>query len=144
MAGRRTLYTPDRVEKIINALSVGAYEKEACRVAGISEDTFARWQARYADFADRVSRATAEGWIGDLAVIRRAALQGDWRAAGEHLDRTGSPYRKSTDGTVTVKHGGTVTHQHAHRDLSAFRDDEIEAMSRVAERAKAERQEVGR
>jgi len=139
MAGRKSLYTPDRVEKIINALSVGAYQKDACKVAGITDDTFANWQKRYSEFSERVTRAQAEGWIGDLAVIRRAALQGDWRAAGEHLDRTGSPYRKASDVTHTVTHKGTIN----HRDLSRFDDAEIEAMSRVAERAKAERQEVG-
>jgi len=136
MAGRKSLYTPDRIEKIVNALSVGAFEKEACKAAGISEDTFERWQKRYADFADRVSRATAEGWIGDLAVIRRAALQGDWRAAGDHLDRTGSPYRKASDVTHTVTHTGTVN----HRDLSRFTDDEIEGMTVMAERVAAQRE----
>jgi len=129
---RPSLYSPDRVEKIVNALSVGAYEKEACRVAGISEDTFERWQKRYADFADRVSRATAEGWIGDLAVIRRAALQGDWRAAGEHLDRTGSPYRKSSDGTLTVTHSGTI----GHKNMDVFTDGELASLAAVARRVK--------
>jgi len=41
--------------------------------------------------------------------------------------------------TDHTRHSGTVN----HRDLSRFDDAEIEAMSRVAERAKAERQEVG-
>jgi len=132
MAGRKSLYTPDRVEKIINALSVGAYQKEACAAAGITDDTLANWCKRYSDFSERVSRAKADGWIGDLAVIRRAALQGDWRAAGEHLDRTGSPYRKSTDGTLTVNHSGTI----AHKTMDAFTDDELASLAAVARRVK--------
>jgi len=139
MAGRKSLYTPERVEKIINALSVGAYQKDACAAAGITDDTFANWQKRYSEFSERVTRAKSEGWIGDLAVIRRAALQGDWRAAGEHLDRTGSPYRKASDVTHTVTHKGTVN----HRDLSKFTDDEIDGMTAMAERLAAQREGVG-
>lgn len=97
MAGRKI---PDKAkvkDEIVTALSVGAYEKDACASVGISEDTFRRWEKADADFAARTSRARAKGWIGDLAVIRRAALDGDWRAAGEHLDRTGSPYTKKQE-----------------------------------------------
>jgi hypothetical protein len=101
-AGRKTKYTPETVTKIVNALSVGAYQKDACAVAGISDDTFANWCKRYSDFSDRVSRARAEGWIADLAVIRRAAIDGDWRAAGDHLDRTGAPYRKAADTQINL------------------------------------------
>jgi hypothetical protein len=104
--GRRSKYTPETVQKIVNALSVGAYQKDACAAAGISEDTFENWQKKYADFSDRVSRAKAEGWIGDLAVIRRAALEGDWRAAGDHLDRTGSPYRKTQETVLSNGQAG--------------------------------------
>jgi len=133
MAGRKSLYTPDRIEKIINALSVGAYQKDACAAAGITDDTFANWQKRYSEFSERVTRAKSEGWIGDLAVIRRAALQGDWRAAGEHLDRTGSPYRKASDVAHTVTHRGTI----AHRDMTAFSDEQIDALAAIAEQIKA-------
>lgn len=41
--------------------------------------------------------------------------------------------------TANVAHSGTIN----HRDLSRFTDGEVEAMSAVAERAKAERMAVG-
>lgn len=103
MAGRKSKYTPELVKMIISALEVGAYQRHVCEAAGIDEDTFANWQRRYSDFSEAVSRAKAKGWIADLAAIRKAAQNGDWRAAGEHLDRTQSPYRKSSDLNVTVR-----------------------------------------
>lgn len=102
MAGRKTLYTEQRVKIIIAALQSGAYERDACLAGGISEDTFANWKRRYSDFAERATRAKSEGWVSDLALIRKAANDGDWRAAAEHLDRTASPYRKSVDINLTV------------------------------------------
>lgn len=103
MAGRKIVDRARVKDEIINALSVGAYRQDASKSAGISEDTLARWEKADAEFAERTSRATAKAWIGDLAVIRRAALDGDWRAAGDHLDRTGSPYRKTEN--VTLSNG---------------------------------------
>jgi hypothetical protein len=78
------------------------YEKDACAAAGISVDTFANWQKRYSDFSERVSRAKAQGWRAALAVIKTQAIAGDWRAAGEFLDRTASPYRKGADTQINV------------------------------------------
>lgn len=102
MAGRK-IADPARVkDTIVTALSVGAYQQDACDAAGISVDTFDRWQKRDAEFAERVTRAKPQGWIADLAAIRSAAMKGDWRAAGEHLDRTGSPYRKAADTQISV------------------------------------------
>lgn len=103
MAGRKSLYEEARVRVIVEALKSGAYEKDACLVAGITDDTFANWKRRYSDFSERVTRAKAEGWISDLALIRKAALAGDWRAAEAHLDRTGSPYRKSVDINLNIR-----------------------------------------
>ena len=111
MAGRRI----DKAEQarikttIVAALSVGAYQKDACDSAGISEDTFKRWEQKDAEFAERVSRARPQGWIADLAAIRTAALAGDWRAAEAHLALTGSPYRKTERIEHTGKDGAPLT-----------------------------------
>lgn len=98
MAGRRTKYTPQTVEKIITALSVGMTDKDASIVAGIDEATFYRWRNEKSEFSERTTRAREEGWQGALAVIKHAAIKDrDWRAAGEFLDRTKSAYRKSNE-----------------------------------------------
>ena len=95
--GRKSKYTPELVKIIIDALSVGATDGDACLSAGIDESTFYDWMNKKPEFSDRVTRARSNGWIADLAVIKRAGINGDWRAAGEHLDRTRSPYRKSQE-----------------------------------------------
>ena len=97
MAGRKSKYTPETVQKIVNALSVGMTDRDAAHIGGISHETFYRWRETKSDFYDRTTRAREEGWQASLAVIRRSALEGDWRAAAEHLDRTRSPYRKSQE-----------------------------------------------
>jgi len=131
MAGRKSKYTPELVDKLIQAISLGAIDADACAYAGISHTTFYLWQNTKPEFAERVTRARPAGHIADLQVIAKAARDGDWRAAAEHLDRTRSPYRKSTD----VNLSGTVTHN--HRDLSIFTNDEIDSLAAVAERVKA-------
>ena len=47
--------------------------------------------------------------------------------------------RPPVKGTVEVtgKNGGPIQHDHIHRDMSAFTDDEIEALAAIAERTKA-------
>jgi hypothetical protein len=102
--GRRSKYTPDVVNALIDALELGMIDGDACLVAGISEKTFYEWQATKSAFRDLVTCARAKGWKSDLAVIKKAAIESrDWRAAAEHLDRTRSPYRKSTDVNVTMQ-----------------------------------------
>ena len=130
MAGRRI---PDKEavnKQIVLLLSSGCYIETACAAVGISTDTFNRWEKADAEFAAQTSRAKPNSWIADLAAMRQAAIAGDWRAAAEHLDRTGSPYRKSQDGTLTVHHSGTVS----HRDLSRFTDSEIDMLAAIADR----------
>ena len=109
MAGRKSLYTDERLKIIKAALSVGAYDAEVCAYAGISETTFYDWQKKKPEFADLVTRTRPAGWIEDLGLIKRAAKDGDWRAAAEHLDRTGSPYTKKERHEHTGKDGSPLT-----------------------------------
>lgn len=98
MAGRRSKYTPETVDKITQAIRLGATYKLACDYAGISEDTFARWRERYAGFAEAIKLAEGEGALKSLAVIERAAngvkgedgeyiLAPTWQAAAWKLER---------------------------------------------------------
>ena len=56
-AGRPPKMTPERVAIICKCLSDGDTVETACKIAGISEDTFSRWKENYTDFADAVKRA---------------------------------------------------------------------------------------
>lgn len=109
MAGRNTKYTPQTVEKLITALSVGMTDQDACIVAGISDETLRLWRRKHLDFLERSTRAREEGWQGALAVIKHAAIKDrDWRAAGEFLDRTKSAYRKSQETQITGPEGAPL------------------------------------
>jgi transposase len=87
MAGRPTKYTPETAKKITDAIRVGATFRLACAYAGVSEDTFARWRERYADFADMLREAEGQGAVGWLAKIEKAANDGDWKAGAWKLER---------------------------------------------------------
>lgn len=105
MVGRR-ISDGDKVtikKQIVQLLGSGCYIETACEAVGISTDTFNRWEKADAAFAAQSSRAKPMSWIADLASMRSAAISGDWRAAEAHLDRTGSPYRKSVDINLNIR-----------------------------------------
>jgi hypothetical protein len=98
MAGRRTKYTPETVEKITQAIRLGATYRLACDYAGISEETFAQWRNTKPEFSEAVKAAEGEGAIKWLALIDRAAngitdkdgnlVQApSWQAAAWKLER---------------------------------------------------------
>ena len=107
--GRRSKYTPALVDALLTAIGIGMTDGDACAIAGISEKTFYQWQGTKSEFRDRVTRARPQGWLADLALIKRAAMEDrDWRAAAEHLDRTRSPYRKSQETIISGPEGGPL------------------------------------
>lgn len=104
MAGRKSKYTPERVETILSGIRDGLTQKDACLVAGIDHSTLENWTAKYSDFSDRLARAHAErarGWLEGIA----AAAPKDWKAYESLLDRCAPEYRKvqKTEQTVTVQ-----------------------------------------
>lgn len=60
MAGRPSKYTPEVVEIIRNSLAQGDSRATACKLAGISDETFRRWLDDYVDFVAVVKNAEAE------------------------------------------------------------------------------------
>jgi hypothetical protein len=108
-AGRKSLYTEERVKEIETSLSLGLTDKDAARSSGISEDTFARWQAKYADFAERVTRAKANRVKTWMLLLRQNAMAGDTRAITELLDRCAPDYRKTERYEHTGKDGAPLT-----------------------------------
>lgn len=80
-------YTPERTDKILNAIAVGATFTHACNYAGIDMDTFARWRRKYAEFAEAIKEAEGKAVVGWLARIEAAAKTGNWTAAAWKLER---------------------------------------------------------
>ena len=84
---RKSKYTPETVDKITQAIRLGATYKLACDYAGISEDTFANWKRLHSDFSEAIKTAEGGAVVGWLAKIEKAATEGNWQAAAWKLER---------------------------------------------------------
>ena len=89
MRGRKIEVTPVHIEKLTEAVRIGATYELAARYAGISKDTFERWRKQaehakpgtpFAELRERLAAAEGRAAVGWLALINRAA-DVDWRAA---------------------------------------------------------------
>jgi hypothetical protein len=98
MAGRRSKYTPETVDKLTQAIRLGATYELASLYAGIDVSTFHAWRNAKPDFSDAIKAAEGEGAIKHLANIDRAAngiknADGhwvelpDWKASAWKLER---------------------------------------------------------
>lgn len=113
-------YTPDRVEKITNAIAVGATFTHACNYAGIDMDTFARWRKRYTEFADAIKNAEGQAVVGWLARIEAAAKAGNWTAAAWKLERI-----------HPKDYGRTDRVEHANPDGTALLTPVADALTKI-------------
>jgi hypothetical protein len=86
MAGRPSKRTPERAQRLLDAVRDGNTLQAACACAGISEDVLARWRRQSAEFAESVTRAIAESEVALVATIRKASTD-DWRASAWLLER---------------------------------------------------------
>jgi hypothetical protein len=89
MRGRKIALTAEHIDKLTQAVRVGATYELAARYAGISKDTFDRWRKQaekaapgtpLSDLRARLAEAEGRAALGWLAKINRAA-DCDWRAA---------------------------------------------------------------
>jgi hypothetical protein len=87
MAGRKTKYTPETVDKLTQAIRLGATYKLACDYAGISQETFSQWRNTKPEFSDAVQKAEGTGVLLWLTKIEQAASEGNWQAAAWKLER---------------------------------------------------------
>lgn len=93
---KRTKFTPEVREIILEAIEAGNYYNVACSVAGVSYKTFREWikrgrsadpaDAEYRAFRSAVKRAEAEGERKHLKCITDEAAQ-TWQAAAWFLER---------------------------------------------------------
>jgi transposase len=96
--GRSSKLTPEVQEKIVQALHVGMYHKQAAAFAGISVSSFYAWIAKgeqddeqgldtpFARFRHAVEGAEAKGEAELLGLITLAART-SWQAAAWRLER---------------------------------------------------------
>ena len=91
---RKTIPIAPYLDKLEQALAIGATYELAAQYAGVSPSTFARWRhaaqsakpgTDLALLRDRLQQAEARAAIGWLAKIEVAASNGDWRAAAWKL-----------------------------------------------------------
>ena len=100
---------PERVDRLVQAIRLGATYELACKYAGISFQTFLNWQYKgaaqasgmYREFADRIAESEGQAVVKWLAVIEKASTGGDWRAAMAKLERR---YPEQYGRTVTDHH----------------------------------------
>lgn len=87
--GRPSKLTEQRRKDLITAISSGTSIEAACAYAGISHQTLRNWLKRgekakegeFFEFFEEVTRARDEAEVPLVTVVRKAALDGDWRAA---------------------------------------------------------------
>jgi len=94
--GRKSLPIEPYIEKLEQAILIGATYELAAKYAGISIATFDKWRKQaetakegtpLADLRDRLTQAEGRAAIGWLAKIERAASEGNWQAASWKLER---------------------------------------------------------
>lgn len=116
---RPTKLNPDAAERIVNAVGVGATLDVAASVGGITYKTLRRWLDRgqkaksgeYAAFYKTVTEAQARLTTKLLAIVDKAAQQGDWRAASWKLAHLYPEQFGGTQVELTGKGGKPIQHQ---------------------------------
>ena len=140
--GRTPTYNAEIHAAIIRELDLGCTRTTAADIVGIHRETLRQWagsapdwQGKYPSFSADVRAAIGRCKRRASITVTQALQKGDVAAAFKYLSYQERDEWSDGPAEVNVNHSGTIN----HRDLSRFDDDEIEAMSRVAERAKAER-----
>jgi hypothetical protein len=102
-AGRETLLTPERQQRIISYIRAGAFDWVAAEANGVDRFTFVEWIKRgedthsvrpsteqYAQFAQAVREARAEARLSAEVEVKRGEPLA-WLMKGPGRDRPGEP-----------------------------------------------------
>jgi hypothetical protein len=110
---RKPIPIEPHIDKIEQALLLGASYQLAAQFAGVSEKTFERWRRRADDarpgtalarLRERLAAAEGRAAVGWLAHIEQAARDGDWRAAAWKLShRYPEYYGNKVQADVSVR-----------------------------------------
>lgn len=95
--GRKTKLTEEMIEEIAKHIELGMINKDVAQLVGISETTFYNWMNEgenskddnniFRKFYLKVKEAEAKAIKRNLAIIQRAANEGNWQAAAWFLER---------------------------------------------------------
>lgn len=129
VAQGRSLRTPEKGERLLAKLAQGYSVSAACKAEGIGRTAYYDWVKADPVFAQATTEAIERGTdvLEDVARTR-AVKQSDTLLIFLLKARRPEKFKEN----VNVKHSGTI----AHRDMSAFSDDEIESLAAIAERVK--------
>jgi transposase len=128
--GQPTKLTPERMNAIVTMLEAGGYIEEACEAVGIGRSTYYSWLSRgqeesdrinagmepnpketpFLEFLNTVSKANAEGIMGHVLNIDRAAKDGTWQASAWILERKQPHKWGRRDRTEVTGEGGGPIH----------------------------------
>lgn len=72
--GRKSSYTPEIHNQIVEILATGVSITDVCAYIGISETTYKTWCNKFPAFLAATSRARTEARVGAAGVIKRSAL----------------------------------------------------------------------
>jgi len=106
--GRRSMLTPERSSKIVNAVKAGNYLETAAQYGGITAAGLHKWlkrgrdereriengeeanenESRYVEFVEAVENARAEAEVRAVALIQQAGQAGTWQASAWYLERS--------------------------------------------------------
>lgn len=142
--GRPTLFTPDRLAKILESVNLGAADLLCGMAAGVEYGTIRQWVIRgeeegegpFYDFAKALEKAKGDRTNRLLGYIETAAKDGTWQAAAWKLERLHSEqYGRTIQRVEHIDaHGNVVVpnqnHQHIHlnvnMDLTRLSDDQLQ------------------
>lgn len=115
--GRPGKYTPECVNKILDAIRNGNYAYRAAALAGINQDTYYRWLKMYPEFSEAVSLAESECQQAILNNIMQFS-KSDPDIGFRFLARR-FPAEWGEKAASKVEHSGTITHNGAIQFVNA-------------------------
>lgn len=97
--------------RLVEGIKLGLSNKLAAQYAGVSESTFYAWRQRgqagepeYLELLESIKRAEAQSAAQCLAVIKRAAHEGNWTSAAWLLERRHGYRKEQVEQEPEVEH----------------------------------------
>ena len=115
----RYKYTKEVVLRILTALAEGQGRIRACKLAGISYETFTVWMDEKSDFSDVVKRAEriGAGVIKDICQ-RRVIEDKSWQSAAWWLERKHpEEYAQSNNLNVNIEKPAIIVGSEKAKDI---------------------------
>ena len=103
--GRRTSYTPDRIEALLKNVRCGLPIMRACALAAIPQSNLYDWMKRYSDLSECIQQAESEYQAFALGTVNDGIANGDGHLAMKLLGaRFGDEYATSKKVDVRSTH----------------------------------------